>query len=377
MNLKNLLYAIEVLPPNVSVMLTGVHGIGKTEWTKNVLAKRLGLKYVSWHPAHASDTGDVTGVPYLEKNQNGKDITKFAPPEWMLQDEPVLLNIDEANRGLALVQNAIMQLTCSGEYGNVKLPKGSRIVACINPDDDGSYDVNRMDLAQRDRFAWYTFEPSVDEWLNYASEQGYNFRVISYISKNNTDLDPFSNAELVKIANNSSMSKLPSRRSWERVSSVLNRADEMGLMEKAEHKKFMLETIAGIVGTSVAINFKPYINQTAVLDPKEIMTSDVFKEEWKKIITNFNIPDAIKFSDSVDRCVGTMEKNMEKNNKLRKQVSNNYYEFVKLFNKEVQISILNRLLPKLQKQEKWIELVLADNNELKKLLLNTQIEYDV
>jgi hypothetical protein len=68
---------------------------------------------------------------------------------------------------------------------------------------------------------------------------------------------------------------------------------------------------------------------------------------------------------------------MEKNNKLRKQVSNNYYEFVKLFNKEVQISILNRLLPKLQKQEKWIELVLADNNELKKLLLNTQIEYDV
>ena len=44
------------LPAHKSVMLTGCHGCGKTEWVSNTLAGLWGLtRIVTWHPAHAAE----------------------------------------------------------------------------------------------------------------------------------------------------------------------------------------------------------------------------------------------------------------------------------------------------------------------------------
>jgi MoxR-like ATPase len=62
MNLRKLDILITHANPKRSIMLKGVHGLGKTQWVKQ-LAKRLGLKFVIWHASHAADAGDITGLP--------------------------------------------------------------------------------------------------------------------------------------------------------------------------------------------------------------------------------------------------------------------------------------------------------------------------
>ena len=87
---------LDVVDPKLSIMLQGTHGIGKTEFVKD-WAKKKGLKLVVWHASHAADAGDITGLPYLfewtTEDENGvkqvERTTKFAPPAWMINNEPV------------------------------------------------------------------------------------------------------------------------------------------------------------------------------------------------------------------------------------------------------------------------------------------------
>ena len=123
MNLKRINQLIKYTNPKRSIMLKGVHGLGKTQWVKN-LAKSLGLKCVIWHASHAADPGDVTGLPKQVKetviwydpdgteHKETYDVTIMCPPKWMISHEPVLLLLDEFNRAMDIVLNALMQLTC-------------------------------------------------------------------------------------------------------------------------------------------------------------------------------------------------------------------------------------------------------------------------
>lgn len=192
MNIKQLTRAIKLLPARKSIMLKGTHGIGKTEWVKSQ-AEKMGLKLVIWHASHAADAGDITGLPFkiteVQEDGTSVEVTKFAKPQWMIQKTPVLLLLDEINRGLSIALNAIMQLTNDGTYDDISLPEGSRIFACINPEEDGKYDVGTMDAAQLDRFAVYEFKPTTQEWIEWAQQKGLDFRVISFIQANPSMLD--------------------------------------------------------------------------------------------------------------------------------------------------------------------------------------------
>ena len=172
MNLKRLNQLITYTNPKRSIMLKGVHGLGKTQWVK-ALARKLGLKFVIWHASHAADAGDITGLPKQIKetviwydpdgteHKETYDVTVMCPPKWMISHEPVLLLLDEFNRAMDIVLNALMQLTCEQQYDEVTLPEGSRIIACINPNNKGGYDVAKLDPAQLSRFDFYDFKPTV------------------------------------------------------------------------------------------------------------------------------------------------------------------------------------------------------------------------
>ena len=162
MNLRKLDILITHANPKRSIMLKGVHGLGKTQWVKQ-LAKRLGLKFVIWHASHAADAGDITGLPKQIKetviwydkdgveHKEVYDVTAMCPPKWMIHHEPVLLLLDEFNRGMGVALNALMQLTCEQAYDEVQLPEGSRVIACVNPDSDNTHQYthggSRMDCS--------------------------------------------------------------------------------------------------------------------------------------------------------------------------------------------------------------------------------------
>lgn len=347
------------MPLGVSLMLSGCHGCGKTEWVSNTLAPKVwGIKrVVTWHPAHAADAGDVTGLPEKVKNLSGQLVTKFCPPDWMCQNEPVVLLIDEANRGLKLVQNAIMQLTCSGTYGDISLPAGSRIVACINPDDSGDYDVSSMDFAQKDRFLWCRFAPTVQETLNYFVEQHLNQRVIDYISDHPVDLDfdhfspdhkDMMEALQSQAEANGGVAVAPSCRSWERVAHMIDLAEADGALQDNFKRKCLLIGIEGLVGTSIAANFNEYLNRARALSADAVLSANVFTDDFREAFAEMDAPAATTFFGGVKIWL------KQHADKLTEQNAKNYMELVSSMKVDIQRALVQEeILPAQQKHEPW------------------------
>lgn len=374
-SLAEISIAVKYIPQNVSVMLSGCHGCGKTEWVQNTLAPKIwGInKVVTWHPAHAADAGDVTGLPEKVKNEFGQYVTHFCPPDWMLQNEPVVLLIDEANRGLKLVQNAIMQLTCNGTYGNVSLPKGSRIVACINPDDSGDYDVGSMDFAQKDRYVWFKFEPTVKETLDYFTEIGLNQRVIDYITDHPADLDfdHFSKEHVNQLEaiqsqaeSSGGIAVAPSCRSWERVGHTIDTAERDGALEDAAKRKALVLAIQGFVGTNIAANFNEYLNKVRMINAETVLTADEFTDEYKKMFKKMDAPAASLFFNGVRIWIRQNE------NRLEKKHAENYKHFIESLKVDIQRALLQEeILPAQAKKESWLSTLVKLCPDIKTLYI--------
>jgi len=366
-------YSVSLLPSNVSIMLSGCHGCGKTEWVENFLGKKVwGLeRVVTWHPAHASDTGDVTGLPDKQPNIRGEIVTKFCPPDWMAQSEPVLLLIDEANRGLSLVQNAIMQLTCSGTYGGVSLPKGSRIVACINPDDSGEYDVGSMDLAQKDRFAWFSFEPTVKETLDYFVSIGLNSRVIDFINDHPDYLDfnHFTNKELLESAKANGIGRTPSCRGWERVGHTVDNAEKDGALTDDFKRKCLLLAIQGIVGTTCATMFQEYLKAGRALNAEMVLMAEKFDEAWTKYFKEADVPSAKQFVSGVSLWLSG-HNDLVKDKTTCAVIAKNFAEMIKALRKDIQRTVLqDEILPAVKKGATWVSALIAANAEIKQIYI--------
>lgn len=284
MNLHRLNTLLKYTNPKRSIMLRGVHGLGKTQWVKQ-LAKELGLKFVIWHVSHAADPGDITGLPkqiketvrWIDKDGiehvETHDVTIMCPPKWMIHHEPVLLLLDEFNRGMNVTLNALMQLTCEQTYDEVTLPEGSRVIACVNPDSDNSYDVIHLDPAQLSRFDIYDFKPTPEEWVDWARGNAIHPLVIDFIVAYPRYLDPYTNEELAHTVTGNDCVKLPDRRSWaEAVSEFLINGDKDNIFDSPDGLDFMHEGVAGMVGQGAADVFMTFVaNQKHSLNPRLVI----------------------------------------------------------------------------------------------------------
>lgn len=355
---QSLLY----VPAHKSVMLTGCHGCGKTEWVQNTLAGLWGLtRIVTWHPAHAADAGDVTGLPEKVRSIKGELVTKFCPPEWMMQDEPVLLLIDEANRGQKLVQNAIMQLTNNGTYGDVHLPKGSRIVACINPDNYGDYQVGTMDAAQKSRFIWFDFKPTVQETLSYFIKKGVNQRVIDYISDHPVDLDfdhfspehkDMMEAIEAQAQEANQPAVFPNCRNWECAGEVVDAAEKDGGLQDPFKRKCLLLAIQGLVGVNIAANFNEYLNRARALNADMVLTSPVFTPDFAQAFADMDAPAAQTFFDGVKIWMAQHVDSLEE---LHAQ---NFLHLMENMKVDIQRTLIQEsILPAQRKGETWVSKV--------------------
>jgi hypothetical protein len=190
------------------VMLIGVHGCGKSQMVAEI-AKRMGRKILDIRLSQYSE-GDILGIPY----QTDEGTTRFYPPDTfkIAADEPCVLFLDELNRASREVRQAVFQLADSHRLGSLDVHPETIIVSACNPD-DYSYQVHTLDPAELDRWFIFPFQPSVQEWLDWADKAGVAKVVTDYIKKNQHDLDP----SVANLVGNG-----PSRRSWKRFSDSLN-----------------------------------------------------------------------------------------------------------------------------------------------------------
>lgn len=131
-----------------NVLLTGKHGVGKTAMVKEVFDDlKLNWKYFS---ASTIDPWvDLVGVP---KEVNG--LLELIRPADLDFDNVEAFFFDEYNRAPKKVRNAVMEVIQFGSINGKRFPKLKVVFAAINPDDDEdfSYDVDKLDPAQIDRF---------------------------------------------------------------------------------------------------------------------------------------------------------------------------------------------------------------------------------
>lgn len=384
MNITQLTKAIKYIPTRKSIMLKGYHGVGKTEWVTS-LAKDLGLKLVIWHASHAADAGDITGLPFKiteTDTETGEtyEVTKFAKPSWMIQKQPVLLLLDEINRGLSIALNAIMQLTNNGTYDDITLPEGSRIFACINPDEHG-YDVSTMDPAQLDRFAIYDFKPTVKEWIEWAIKKGLDSRVIQFISNNENMLDPYENQELVKSVAGKDCGILPSRRSWECVSDTIKAGDEDHAWDGTEGISLLTDTVQGIIGTGAAMEFMSFFkNANVMLSPKQVLESpeglsDTDLKNLKKM-SKTDFPAVCRLANS---CVVYLK---ERENDIMsahgKLMAHNFLTFLKNIEKDARVAIIkDTILEGIKSSQKWVLDLSKQERELSAIYKDALIAKDI
>jgi hypothetical protein len=287
-NGKELEKILAATPASQNIMLTGKHGIGKSQILEKFFTSR-GEKVVILFLGQMSDPGDLIGLPRLN-TETGK--TDFMPPYWFPMDgKPVVLFLDELNRARPEVLQTIMDLTLNHTLAGKKLPEGSRVISAVN--DGEEYQLTDLDPALVSRFNIYEFRPTIQEWLLWAAQKKLDSRVIDFISENPDMLD---GADFTR--EDQGLEKSPDRRGWERVSNILQQNEVTPLLKII---------IAGVIGMPAASKFFATINQKKLPSAKDILLGDFAKQ--KAALRKCSTPELASVNESIFRFIETNANN--------------------------------------------------------------------
>lgn len=138
---------------NFNVLLSGRHGVGKTEIIKKVFTEEFGDKWAYFSASTMDAWVDFIGVPKAVKREDGKTVLDLIRPARFADDEVEALFFDEYNRSPVKVRNAVMELIQFKSINGRKFKNLKVIWAAVNPfSEEGTYDVEEIDPAQLDRF---------------------------------------------------------------------------------------------------------------------------------------------------------------------------------------------------------------------------------
>lgn len=233
----------------------GLHGIGKSAMVYQYAESR-GYRVEEIRVGLMADAGDLVGIQEFVKDlKSGEAVsTKHILPSWFMEavvkveksakaQTPVIIFIDELNRGHKDLLQAIFELVYDRSLKGTKMRKGCQVVAASNPP-TGNYQVlDFNDSAFQDRFCHIKLEPSVEEWLKYARETQPQSAIADFIAENPLLLED-KNLEAFDL----SFVK-PSRRSNIRIA----------LLEKTKpNPEIELELYMGIIGLTPALAYMKF-----------------------------------------------------------------------------------------------------------------------
>lgn len=289
-NAKELRTLLETTPPSHNIMLTGRHGIGKSQILTDYF-EAMGQKVVTLFLGQMSDPGDLIGLPNKDE-ETGKTI--FMPPYWFPTDgQPVVLFLDELNRARPEILQTIMDLALNRKLAGRELPTESRIISAVN--DGEEYQLTDLDPALVSRFNIYNFRPTAGEWLLWATRAGLEKHVIAFIENNNRMLD----GDGAATDSSSSLEKTPDRRSWERVSDILiNTHTITGTTKKV---------VAGIVGAKAAAEFFESFNQGSIISADTVLKDF---DRQKSTLENYAAHELAIINEGIFRCIENVKQGL-------------------------------------------------------------------
>ena len=206
-----------------ALSITGESGIGKTSVIERIAEER-GMTFIKLNLAQLDEVGDLTGFPLKQykiyKIESSVDevtgevvITKcephwvahdllgaylnapcdtyeltdetrmaYAPPQWLPQEsnpKGTILLLDDYNRAAPMFIQACMELIDRGSYVSWNLPENTTIILSQNPE-DGDYNVNSQDNAQKTRYVNFDVEFELEAWARWAETYKLDDRCINF-----------------------------------------------------------------------------------------------------------------------------------------------------------------------------------------------------
>lgn len=261
------------------VLLRGRHGIGKSTVVYQ-FADKNNMEVVERRASQMTE-GDLVGLPTIENKS-----TTFNPPDWFKAacDRPVVLFLDEVDRATLEVRQGIFELTDSRKLNGHNLHPDTLVFAAVNGGEHGSqYQVGEMDPAELDRWTVFDIDPTVEDWLSWASDADISPEIWNFINQNRTHLEHTDDYEPNKV--------YPSRRSWERLDQCLTQA---GLLEEASPALYTLTS--AFVGFEAAVAFNDFVQNY----DRQVTTEDILvKGDFSKV-ADFGINDHTAIIDKFE-----------------------------------------------------------------------------
>lgn len=153
---------------NLNVLFIGHYGSGKTTRILDAF-KRNNLNFKYFSAATMDPWCDFIGVPKVMSDDKGAYLDYILPRD--LRDDTIeAIYMDEFNRSHKKVRNAVMELLQFKSINGRPFKNLRMIWAAINPEEEGDYQVEVLDKAQKDRFQIQVpvaYKPS----LTYFSEK--------------------------------------------------------------------------------------------------------------------------------------------------------------------------------------------------------------
>ena len=246
MSIENFINVAKALPKDISILLRGETGIGKSQITHQ-LAKFFKLEVTDRRLSQMSE-GDMVGLPSTDG-----ECTRFNPPDWYKDacTNARLLFLDELNRATPEVMQAAFQIVLDRELNGWKLNKDTRVFCAVNL--GSKFTVNEMDPALLRRFFVIDLAPTTEDWIKWAQdpEMGdIDDIIIDFIRSHDKWLDPVNNAEPNSVQ--------PTRHSWERLDESLKFAK---IIDKPAAPQFY-HMVMGFLGVEPAVAFCDFAKNT-------------------------------------------------------------------------------------------------------------------
>jgi len=264
------------------ILIRGRHGVGKSE-TVYAYAKAAGKRVVERRASQMTE-GDLVGLPVVEGNR-----TSWNPPDWYKDacENPVVLFMDEIDRAVSEVRQGFFQMTDSRTINGHKLHPDTEIFGAVNGGVHGAqYSVGDMDPAELDRWTVFDLEPSVEDWLNFATDNSrIATLIVDFIRDNPTHLEHKGEFEPNK--------KYPSRRSWVRLNDTVR-----PLLDDKGFKKNMTRVFniaSGFVGFEAAVAFKDFVDKYE----KQVSVDDILVSNKLEATKGFKLNDHVALVDKI------------------------------------------------------------------------------
>lgn len=315
MDIKTFTNLASKLPPHIAVLMRGPTGVGKSHLARAV-ADDLSLPLIDVRGS-TMDESQVSGIPDFETSKES-GVATFCLPSWYVRAcrEPVVLMLDELNRSMPQVMQSFFQIVLDRELGNnaegetLQLHPQTRVFAAVNWGSE--YDVNDMDPALLRRFWVCDLDPTVGDWIDWASVSGIDSVTIDFVRQHPEHLRPDVNSVDPGTV-------LPTPASWHRLDESLQHVGMTPSEIAGSRPDGFYALCTGFLGTEAAIAFSEFVARyERVISAEDVLEGKIEKSQAEEL-------PASEALAVIDKLV----ENSKENNWTKKQASN-AAEFVRI-----------------------------------------------